>query len=50
MDTILILILTAIVIGISSVLIKDRKTGGCASCPHNDSCTTKDNCNENKEG
>ena len=44
MDTILIIILTAAVIGISAVLVKDRKTGGCASCPYNDGCASKKDC------
>jgi len=46
MDTILILILTAIIIGISAVLFRDKKKGGCASCPYNDNCSTKETCTE----
>ena len=44
MDTILILILTAIIIGISAVLFKDKKKGGCASCPYDGACASKESC------
>ncbi len=38
------MILTAAVIGISAVLFKDRKKGGCASCPYYDGCSSKKDC------
>jgi hypothetical protein len=49
MDTILILILTAIVIGISAVLFRDRKKGGCASCPYDGACSSSENCSYPEE-
>jgi hypothetical protein len=49
MDTILILILTAIIIGISAVLFRDRKKVGCASCPYNDGCPSRGECSESTE-
>ncbi|MCK5757577.1 MAG: hypothetical protein KAH14_00680 [Clostridiales bacterium] len=49
MDTILIAILTALIIGISAVIMRDRKKGGCASCPYNNSCASKENCTESND-
>jgi len=50
MDTLLIILLTAAVIGISAVLLRDKKKGGCVSCPYNDSCSSKDSCTEGSDG
>lgn len=49
MDTILIIILTALIIGVSAVVMKDKKKGGCGSCPYNDSCSSKESCTESSD-
>ena len=49
MDTFLIMILTAAVIGVSAIVIRDRKKGGCASCQYNDACPSQGECGDSSE-